>query len=890
MSCGTGQLHGVEYCVRCQNLFEPTVQDSVERVDYRFSSLIVKGYRKLLELKMTVEGCSNPQSPDANRLVNSTDGKDWTIPLKMSSDNFNSSRSNMSVCDVYSHLIYIRSEHIHNYVRSLLQRLITHPLNRSTFNKPVDAALLKIPNYHDVIKFPMDLGTIKTKLQALQYAGFDDFFNDCRLVFSNATLFNPPTHPVSVSAKAIAKELEVEVLKLEEKIKKDHDKVEFHFCSVCNGKTCGICGEKCLKLEPPIISCTGGCRTRIKRGAPFYVSADDVVWCQKCYSAIGAHPLEEGNEETRTAQSSVPDQIVKKDLVKRLHDSEIYETMSKCFGCGKMFHEVCVLHNPRSNMPCGSLVCLFCQVKESYALLGKMPLSSFQDDTYGAAILPQCGMSQFLERKIHQKLGELGQQAACATVRVRVISNTMRTFSVQDEIKFFFSKAPNVLSYRSKCIALFQEIDGVDVCLFCMYVQEYENTSTNSNKNVVYIAYLDSVEYFRPRDFRTTVYHELVVAYLCWAGMAGFGKAYIWACPPQRGNSFIFWCHPSHQRTPNKERLLKWYATIVKRAKYLGVVKGSSNLYEEHFKILSTSASRQREHVDFDDCPPIFDGDFWVEQILLISERQHKSLRPNTAEPHAACRKILSKILSHPDASPFSSPVDVIALNIPDYFDIISCPMDLGTVTEKLTGGIYSTVGMFVQDVQLVFDNAMKYNPPNHPIHIMALKLKRLFEKELRTFAFKLKYDDTDDLTFVSTEIKTQHEEEQQACCDLKVKSTVLQLSRAIEKMKEDFLVLHLQSTKETFGRDFPDCRDSPVQTDELPKIADTRQFFLEVCQHNGYQFDTLRRAKFSTMMILCHLTHPELEPVREVQCTGCGIGMAPSSLSNTCTSCSRRL
>jgi E1A/CREB-binding protein len=54
------------------------------------------------------------------------------------------------------------------------------------------------------------------------------------------------------------------------------------------------------------------------------------------------------------------------------------------------------------------------------------------------------------------------------------------------------------------------------------------------------------------------VYHEVIVAYLAWVRARGFERAHLWACPPQRGNNFIFWCHPTHQRTPNKERLLLW--------------------------------------------------------------------------------------------------------------------------------------------------------------------------------------------------------------------------------------------------------------------------------------------------------------------------------------------
>jgi E1A/CREB-binding protein len=117
---------------------------------------------------------------------------------------------------------------------------------------------------------------------------------------------------------------------------------------------------------------------------------------------------------------------------------------------------------------------------------------------------------------------------------------------------------PEEFNYRTKGIFLFQKIDGVDVALFAMYVQECGSDCPPPNQRTVYIAYLDSVGYFRPRRARTAVYHEIVAAYLEYARSRGFCTAHIWSCPPYRGGSFIFWCHPLHQRNPGKERLCSW--------------------------------------------------------------------------------------------------------------------------------------------------------------------------------------------------------------------------------------------------------------------------------------------------------------------------------------------
>ena len=43
-------------------------------------------------------------------------------------------------------------------------------------------------------------------------------------------------------------------------------------------------------------------------------------------------------------------------------------------------------------------------------------------------------------------------------------------------------------------IMLFQKQDGVDVCLYCLYMQEYPDSCPAPNSRWIY---LDSVKYFR---------------------------------------------------------------------------------------------------------------------------------------------------------------------------------------------------------------------------------------------------------------------------------------------------------------------------------------------------------------------------------------------------------
>jgi len=94
-----------------------------------------------------------------------------------------------------------------------------------------------------------------------------------------------------------------------------------------------------------------------------------------------------------------------------------------------------------------------------------------------------------------------------------------------------------------------------------------------------------------------------------------------------------------------------------------------------------------------------------------------------------SCAKILDDLIHHKNGWPFLQPVDPVALKIPDYFDKIRYPMDLGTIYDRFHTGYYTTLAEFAIDLRLVWSNAMIYNKPTNGIYVMAKALSELFEK-----------------------------------------------------------------------------------------------------------------------------------------------------------------
>lgn len=84
----------------------------------------------------------------------------------------------------------------------LLHQLMQHQFAQAYFLIPVDPALL--PDYPRFIAHPMDLGTIKTRMDQGKYATDTDLFiADVRLIFKNAYTFNPPTYDVVLLAQKL---------------------------------------------------------------------------------------------------------------------------------------------------------------------------------------------------------------------------------------------------------------------------------------------------------------------------------------------------------------------------------------------------------------------------------------------------------------------------------------------------------------------------------------------------------------------------------------------------------------------------------------------------------------------------------------------------------------
>ena len=110
---------------------------------------------------------------------------------------------------------------------------------------------------------------------------------------------------------------------------------------------------------------------------------------------------------------------------------------------------------------------------------------------------------------------------------------------------------------------------------------------------------------------------------------------------------------------------------------------------------------------------------FSPDQIQAHFCSIHEGMKLTVAKIKEMCKPMLDEMYKVPHVhSIFGYPVDPVALGLPDYYEVVKIPMDLGTISKKLTEGSYRDLHNFVVDVHLTFDNAMNYNPKNSDVYI----------------------------------------------------------------------------------------------------------------------------------------------------------------------------
>jgi hypothetical protein len=91
------------------------------------------------------------------------------------------------------------------YLRDVVMKAVWKHQFGWPFQTPVDAKKLNIPDYHKIIKHPMDFGTIKKRLENHYYFTAKECIKDFNTVFTNCYVYNKAGEDIVVMAQTLEK-------------------------------------------------------------------------------------------------------------------------------------------------------------------------------------------------------------------------------------------------------------------------------------------------------------------------------------------------------------------------------------------------------------------------------------------------------------------------------------------------------------------------------------------------------------------------------------------------------------------------------------------------------------------------------------------------------------
>ncbi|KAL0319950.1 UNVERIFIED_CONTAM: Histone acetyltransferase HAC1 [Sesamum radiatum] len=302
------------------------------------------------------------------------------------------------------------------------------------------------------------------------------------------------------------------------------------------------------------------------------------------------------------------------------------------------------------------------------------------------------------------------------------------------------------------------------------------------------------LEIFQEENYPAEYPYKSKIGYLEYCKKRGFTSCYIWACPPLKGEDYILYCHPEIQKTPKSDKLREWYLSMLRKAAKENIVVDLTNLYDHFF--VSTGECKAKVTAAR---LPYFDGDYWpgAAEDMIYQLQQEEDGRKQHKK--GTMKKTITKR----------------ALKASGQTDLS------GNASKDLL--LMHKLGETISPMKEDFIMVHLQHACTHCC-ILMVSGNRWVCKQCKNFQLCDKCYDAE----------RKREDRERHPINQKDKHTLYPVE--ITGVPDD--------TKD---------KDEILESE----FFDTRQAFLSLCQGNHYQYDTLRRAKHSSMMVLYHLHNP---------------------------------
>ncbi|KAF1322435.1 Histone acetyltransferase, partial [Globisporangium splendens] len=735
---------------------------------------------------------------------------------------------NMSAAELEDHINSVRSEgRIKSFEKlgEILAKLMSDARNhRGVFNTPVDPIALNLPTYTEIIKVrhfvfllvaiparrpnPMDLGTVKKRLAEGKYLEMQDFVADVRLVFENAKLFNAPNHSIHVDADILLRRFDTEIKNGLDRLQKRN--LIFSAREVA---------EQTFAKDPST--------TPREMGPECGATSVGI----DCNTPTGSKSHAFGLECQQAAEAD----DVNANLVRMKCDTTV-EPWVKCSECDRWMHQICGLYNPvqgEHEKP-HDYVCPLCCWRHKSSIPSPSsslhnllkPASSDKEESKSTCLnIAPCELSEFIQSYLRHELEAIGEGEAAKSLNVRVLSFPDEKMTIPEGVVCAFDenskvlsqmcperdvspqRLPSQVSFLSRGIYLFQKHDGVDISLFTMYSQEFGEDCELAAN-------------------RRAVYIAYIDSIRYLKPASARTSAY----------HLMMMAYFDYIRRHGFERVHIWSCPPQKRISYVFWCRpafqktpSAEHLRSWYNRLLGKAKARNIVR----DWTTLYDRYLsHADSDLPLKEEQPGFI---------ATRGVTSRIVD---------PGELVwpATELPPIFDGDFIPAEL----DRILGRIGAHNGKIRRASESGGKNAsIGSSGGKHAVGGQVVRIK----------------EDPDSHPPVV---------QQQQQVEYKLREVFSKLQFAVKRLKQDLLVVYLavDDVVDPITQRPRECRPQTTVPDwcrQVPRFFGNRFMFHQLCSSAGYQFDSLRRAKHSTMMILHHYFNEHVPQVN-VFCRECSL------------------